>query len=207
MLFGLNLFIPPLSRSRSSSPASFRPSAARRRSPTSTAPRTTFAATPRTARLSSICTIVATRAPVVTGAMSPKPTVESTVTAKYSAPVRSSRWVKLAGSVPSSSTYVAANTTSSNGMPTASDPIACRCHPGTTSATATTPSRFPISTCADAGKRDRQPDCGGWIATQSRTFRDLESGFVPHPPDALLGGLGQLLRRAAGTLGQPYDHH
>lgn len=48
----------------------------------------TRSTTPSTTRSVTICRVTSTRAPVATGAMSPKPTVVNTVTAKYSASVR-----------------------------------------------------------------------------------------------------------------------
>ena len=44
--------------------------------------------TPSTTRSATICRVTSTRAPVETGAMSPKPTVVKTVTVKYTASVR-----------------------------------------------------------------------------------------------------------------------
>ena len=44
------------------------------------------------------------------GVMSPKPTVEKTVTVKYKAPVRVSGWVKFAAEARSITKYVEANT-------------------------------------------------------------------------------------------------
>ena len=60
----------------------------------------------------------AARATVVTGAMSPKPTVASTVTVKYNAAVRSRGCGKLAGSLAAMRKSDAANTTTSSGVPT-----------------------------------------------------------------------------------------
>jgi hypothetical protein len=45
----------------------------------------------------------------VLGVMSPKPTVEKTVTVKYRAPVRVSGWVKFAAEARSITKYVEAN--------------------------------------------------------------------------------------------------
>jgi hypothetical protein len=60
---------------------------------------------PRTARSPSIWTMSTMRAASDLGVMSPKPTVEKTVTVKYRAPVRVSGWVKFAAElVPSRST-------------------------------------------------------------------------------------------------------
>ena len=52
-----------------------------------------------------------TRAISDLGVMSPKPTVEKTVTAKYKASVRVSGWVKLAAEARSITKYVEANST------------------------------------------------------------------------------------------------
>jgi hypothetical protein len=48
----------------------------------------TRSTTPSTTRSAIIWTVTSTRAPVESGAMSPKPTVVNTVTAKYRASVR-----------------------------------------------------------------------------------------------------------------------
>ena len=63
---------------------------------------------PRTARSPSIWTISTIRAASDFGEMSPKPTVEKTVTVKYKASVRVSGWVKATAEARSITKYVEA---------------------------------------------------------------------------------------------------
>src|SRR5690242_16260590 len=64
----------------------------------------------------TIWTVVVRRAASVRGAMSPKPTVEKTVTVKYSAETRSSGCVNARGSDFAIVRYVHANVTTKIGM-------------------------------------------------------------------------------------------
>ncbi len=64
---------------------------------------------PRTARSPIIWTMSTTLATSDLGAMSPKPTVEKTVTVKYKASVRVSGWVKPAAEAHSIRKYVEGN--------------------------------------------------------------------------------------------------
>ena len=75
---------------------------------------------PRSARSASICTMSTTRAVSDFGLMSPKPTVEKTVTVKYRASVRVIGSVKLAAEFRSITKYVEANSSRKNGRSKAS---------------------------------------------------------------------------------------
>ena len=81
-------------------------------------------------RSAIICPITASRAASVCGVMSPNPTVENTVTAKYNAEIRLRCWPNAAGADSDIVRYDHANTTRNSGtinaIATVARSIGCR---------------------------------------------------------------------------------